>query len=79
MRKMVLLMVVTLFTTLIATAQTRVISGTVTDDKGEAVPFASVVIKGTQTGVAADATGAFKVNAKTGDVLVISAVGYATV
>ncbi len=79
MRKMVLLMVVTLFTTLIATAQTRVISGTVTDDKGEVVPFASVVIKGTQTGVAADATGAFKVNAKAGDVLVISAVGFSTV
>ena len=75
MRKMLLLMVV-LFTTLIATAQTRVISGSVTDDKGEGVPFASVLVKGTKTGVAADANGNFKINAKTGDVLVISGVGF---
>lgn len=72
-------MVVTLFTTLIATAQSRVITGTVKDDKGEFVPFASIIIKGTKNGVAADAAGSFKVNAKTGDVLVISAVGYSTI
>lgn len=76
MRKLVFMLVVTLFTTLIATAQSRVISGTVKDDKGEIVPFASVLLKGTKTGVAADAAGDFKINAKTGDVLVISAVGY---
>lgn len=72
-------MVVMLFTTLIATAQTRVISGTVKDDKGDVVPFASILLKGSKNGVAADAAGSFRVNAKTGDVLVISAVGYSTI
>jgi TonB-linked SusC/RagA family outer membrane protein len=76
MRKMLLLMVVTLFTALIATAQTRVISGVVTDDKGEPVPFASVLVLGTKSGVAADANGNFKINAKTGDVLLVSGVGF---
>lgn len=71
-------MVVSLFTMLAATAQTRVISGVVKDDKGEPIPFASVLVKGTKTGVAADAAGAFKINAKTGDVLVFSAVNFAS-
>lgn len=69
-------MVVSLFTALIATAQTREISGVVSDDKGEPVPFASVILKTSGKGVSADANGAFKVKAKTGDVLVISGVGF---
>jgi TonB-linked SusC/RagA family outer membrane protein len=79
MRKMLFLMVMSLFTVIVASAQSRVISGTVKDEKGEPVPFASILVKGTKTGVAADATGAFKINAKTGDVLVISAVNFKTI
>ena len=75
MRKMPIFLVLMLFTALVAFAQSRVISGTVIDDKGEVVPFASILVKGTKTGVAADANGNFKINAKTGDVLVISGVG----
>lgn len=75
MRKMLFLLAVVVFSTLIATAQSRSISGKVTDDKGEPVPYASVLVKGTKTGVAADAAGMFKINAKTGDVLVISSTG----
>lgn len=78
MRKMLCLLAVVLVSIISATAQTRSISGKVTDDKGEAIPYASVVVKGTKTGVAADAAGLFKINAKTGDVLVISAVGFRT-
>jgi TonB-linked SusC/RagA family outer membrane protein len=62
-----------------ATAQVRTVTGKVTDEKGDAVPFAAVVIKGTgaaRTGTSADATGAFSIKAKKGDVLEISAVGF---
>lgn len=78
MRKMLCLMAVVLLSMVAATAQTRSITGKVTDDKGEPIPYASVVIKGTNTGVAADAAGVFKINAKTGDILVISGVGFTT-
>jgi TonB-linked SusC/RagA family outer membrane protein len=78
MRKMLCLLAVVLLYAITASAQTRPISGKVTDDKGEPVPYASVVIKGTNTGVAADAAGMFKINAKTGDVLVITSTGFAT-
>ena len=57
-------------------AQSRVITGRVTDEAGAGIAGASVVIKGTSTGVSADASGAFRINAKTGDVLVISATNY---
>ena len=64
MKKMLFLMVMSLFAITVAFAQTRLVSGTVKDDKGEPVPFASILVKGTKTGVAADANGAFKINAK---------------
>jgi TonB-linked SusC/RagA family outer membrane protein len=38
----------------------RTVSGQVVDEKGESIPGASVVIKGTTTGVATDANGYFK-------------------
>ncbi len=60
-----------------AFAQIKV-TGTITDaTDGTGVPFASVVVKGTTTGVAADADGKYAIsvpNAKS--VLVFSAVGY---
>ena len=62
-----------------AFAQIKV-AGTVTDaSDGAGIPFASVVVKGTTTGVAADADGKYTIsvpNAKS--VLVFSAVGYQT-
>ncbi|MFN8291035.1 MAG: SusC/RagA family TonB-linked outer membrane protein [Chitinophagaceae bacterium] len=65
-----------LFTSLMLSAlvfaQNRTITGTVTDDKGEAVPGASVKNKNTTTLVFADNNGRFRVQAKTGDVLEIT-------
>ena len=59
--------------------QTKTITGKVTDDKGSPVQGATVTIKGSRTGTATDAAGAFKLsvsgNAKT---LVISSVGFAS-
>lgn len=69
--------IATLFTMLLlfagmAFGQNRWISGIVTDESGAPVAGASVRIKGTTTGVAADNSGQFRLLAKTGDVLVIS-------
>lgn len=55
--------------------QTRTITGRVTDERGEPVAFASVKLKGSRTGIAADVNGNFSISAKTGDVLVISGAG----
>ena len=64
-----------MFVALVSFAQTRSISGKVTDQSGEAVPFATVTIKGTSNAVVADATGSFTIRAAQGDVLEVSAVG----
>ena len=61
-----------------AFAQNRVVSGKVTDADGNAVAFASVKLRGSKTGVSADANGAFTIRAKTGDVLEVSGTGYIT-
>ena len=56
-------------------AQTT-IEGVVNDVKGLPVPGANVVIKGTKNGVLTDFDGVFKIKAKTGDVLLISSLGF---
>ncbi|MCA6453747.1 MAG: SusC/RagA family TonB-linked outer membrane protein, partial [Chitinophagaceae bacterium] len=52
------------------------IKGRVTDPDGKAIPGASVLIKGTRQGVATDENGNYTINAKPGDQLVFSSVGY---
>ncbi|HEX8334663.1 MAG TPA: SusC/RagA family TonB-linked outer membrane protein, partial [Segetibacter sp.] len=59
-------------------SQTRVITGRVTGDDNQPVSGATITIKGTTTGTSADTNGDFRINAKTGDVLVISATNYGT-
>lgn len=56
-------------------AQTRSITGRVSDEAGQPISGATVLVKGNTTGVSADANGNFTINAKTGDVLQVSAVG----
>ena len=59
-----------------AFAQNRVVSGKVADKDGAAVPFASVKVNGSKTGVSADAYGAYSIRVKDGDVLEITATGF---
>lgn len=60
-------------------AQTRTVTGTVTDPKtGEFVSGASVVVKGTKNGATTDAAGKFSIQVSGNPTLQISAVGYAT-
>jgi TonB-dependent starch-binding outer membrane protein SusC len=63
--------------TQLAFSQTKVVTGTVTDDKGAPVQGASVAVRGAKGGTTTDATGAFSLTvASTAKSLVISSVGF---
>ncbi|NSL90478.1 SusC/RagA family TonB-linked outer membrane protein [Chitinophaga sp. Mgbs1] len=57
--------------------QEKEISGTVRDSKGAPLPGVSVQVKGTNRGAQTNASGQFHLNAKSGDVLVFSSIGFA--
>ena len=59
-------------------APTKKYAGTVTDDKGEPVGGASVVVKGGQTVSVTDLEGRFSLEAPVGSTLSVSYVGYAS-
>ncbi len=63
----------------LAFAQTRVVSGKVTDADGNPVSFATVKVKGSNVGLSADANGAFSIKVKTGDILEFSGASFKTV
>ncbi len=77
MRKIVSLLTFLLLFTTMGWSQGK-ISGTVRDQNGDIIPFATINVKGTKVSVAADANANFSIPAKSGDVLVISAVGVQT-
>ncbi|MEO7046055.1 MAG: carboxypeptidase-like regulatory domain-containing protein, partial [Ferruginibacter sp.] len=54
-------------------AQNRIVSGKVTDDKGDPISGASIILKGTTRGTLADASGNFQISVSKGDVIQISA------
>ncbi|MFB6456589.1 SusC/RagA family TonB-linked outer membrane protein [Chitinophaga sp. Hz27] len=54
------------------------LTGTVTSTSGQAIPGASVYVKGTKQAVATDAHGQFSISATPGQVLTISSMGYLT-
>lgn len=79
MRKIVTSLLLALCVAIVANAQVLTISGRVTDEKGAPIPSASVTIKGKpNAGIAADASGNFKITVSKGDVLVISSVSFTT-
>ena len=61
-------------------AQTRTISGRVTDQKsGEGLPGVTVLLKGTSTGISTNTDGAYSLTVpQTGGTLIYSSVGMAT-
>ncbi|MEP6684953.1 MAG: SusC/RagA family TonB-linked outer membrane protein, partial [Parafilimonas sp.] len=65
-----------LFTCIVTSAQSKLITGKVVNEKNEPVAFASIKIKNSKAGVSADAQGSFTINAKSTDVLVITATGF---
>ncbi|MGN7822612.1 SusC/RagA family TonB-linked outer membrane protein [Chitinophaga varians] len=56
--------------------QEKEISGTVRDSKGAPLPGVSVQVKGTTKGAQTNANGQYHLNAKAGDVLVFSSIGF---
>jgi hypothetical protein len=75
MRKFASLLVMLILFHVLALAQDRTITGIIRDEGGLAVPGASIRVKGTKNGVAADNQGQFRILAKSGDVLLITGAG----
>lgn len=76
MRKIVSFLLLLLLSASIAIAQTRNVTGKVTDENGSPIPFVSVKVKDSKTGVSGDANGVFIIKTSMGATLVISSVGY---
>ena len=75
--KLALLLLFSLLSTALS-AQNKKISGKVIDEKHQPVLGASVVVKGTTHGTSTDIDGKYELQAKAGDVLEFSSMGYTT-
>ncbi len=73
-----LLIMFCVFISFSALAQNEMASGKISSPKGEPVSFATIAVKGTKITAVADADGGFRIKAKPGQTLVISAASYAT-
>ncbi len=78
MKKIYFLMITMLLCSIAGWAQTGEISGQVKNVQGEAVPFATISVKGTTSAVSADQTGNFKIIAPRGATLVVTAASFTT-
>lgn len=77
MRKFLSLFTVLVLLYLLAPAQTRTVSGQIKDESsGAPIGFASIKVKGSSSGVAADENGNFRIDVPSGTSLVVSAAGY---
>ncbi len=74
----IMLLLVCAFLAINATAQTRTITGTVTDEAGDPMAGVSVIVKGSATGMATDLDGKYSVKAAKGAVIEYSYIGYLT-
>ncbi|MDB5139788.1 MAG: TonB-dependent receptor plug [Mucilaginibacter sp.] len=59
-----------------AMAQKTAVTGKITDEKGQALPGVTIMIKGATTGTNADINGRYSISVKTTDVLVFSMIGF---
>lgn len=74
-----MLMPVILITLAFRPVKTLTVSGTISDETGSPVPFASVMVKGTTTGASSDSKGAYRIMVNNANVtLRFSAAGYVT-
>ena len=55
----------------------NIVTGTVNDDTGAPLPGATVIVEGTNRGVATDFDGNFAIEAEQGEVLLLTYIGYA--
>ena len=74
--KLLLTVIIMAFTTALS-AQDLKVTGVVTDSAtGEAVPFASLQLKGTMTGTVADADGVYTIEVPADGIIIFSSIGY---
>src|SRR5215203_2961364 len=59
-------------------AQTRTVTGTVTDQTGKGVPGVTVTVKGSSTSTQTDASGTYRINASDNATLLFSSVGFSS-
>jgi TonB-linked SusC/RagA family outer membrane protein len=78
MKKILFSLFLAVFVLAVANAQVRPVTGTVKDDKGTAVAYASVKVKGQASAVVADEKGNFKISAAPNASLVVTATGFAS-
>lgn len=78
MKRILLLIAVALLSSLGLDAQTITVKGTVVDESAEPVFGASVMVKGSRTGVATDMDGKYEIQAASDAVLEFSFLGFAT-
>ncbi len=76
MRKIYTLLMLFLIIGISASAQKSSIEGTVKTNKGESLPGATVMIKGSTAGAITDVNGKFSVSAQPTDILVVSFIGF---
>ena len=62
----------------IVSAQSRSLSGTITDADGEPLIGATILVQGTSNGTVTDFDGKYSLDVNTGDILVVSFTGYTT-
>ncbi|MDF7815652.1 SusC/RagA family TonB-linked outer membrane protein [Hymenobacter sp. YC55] len=60
----------------LAQAQTKTVSGKVTDSKGGALPGVTVIVQGTQQGLSTNADGGYSIGVPDNATLVFSSIGY---
>jgi TonB-linked SusC/RagA family outer membrane protein len=76
--RLLLLMVIIFILPAIGWAQTRSITGKVTDESGSELPGVTIRVSGTTIGVVTDLDGKYSIKAGSNDVLIFSFVGLAT-
>src|SRR5687768_1159436 len=76
MRKILSLLAVLVLLGTSALAQTRTVTGTVRDEKGDPIPFATILQTGTNNATQADATGNFTITVPNGARLTVTATGF---
>ncbi|MDD7887721.1 TonB-dependent receptor [Flavivirga sp. 57AJ16] len=76
MRKVTICLLIFVFGLAHAQTQKKIVTGTISDENGLPLPGASIIVKGTTNGQAADFDGNYTITAKSTDILVISYVGY---
>lgn len=78
LQKLLIVTCIVLLVSMQALAQNVTVSGKVTNETGQPITGASVLIKGSATGTSTDENGSFRISAPANGTLVISSVGFGT-